>query len=263
MYILKNYILGGHKIFGEVQDYAYKFEAQGRGSLHVHCVIWLKHTWDVEKTEKGILAMLPCDVDDDNNPVIPSDPMHAALAEVFIAKQIHKCSSDPGGCKYKTKTCKMHFPNPRHESDSPCKRRKLHRFQYMSLRSCDNYVVPTHVLLALLFRSHTNMQKCVNEQWCSYLLKYTMKANPSGFLRPLQDLYLKEVLKEKINDPYAIEIAASYAMVTPISPCELCLPALGIDSITLSREIAHVECKPPMGACLFYIRIFVSFRLQT
>ena len=73
--------------------------------------------------------------------------------------------------------CRMHFPNERHMTPVPVEREdSVRRYKYTCFRDCDEYVVCTHWLLAVLFMSHTNMCICVDEQWCSYLLKYTMNA---------------------------------------------------------------------------------------
>ena len=39
---MKDYILGGSRILGEVQQFVHRFELQGRGSLHAHCMLWMQ-----------------------------------------------------------------------------------------------------------------------------------------------------------------------------------------------------------------------------
>ncbi|CAM9347818.1 unnamed protein product, partial [Ascophyllum nodosum] len=39
---LQRFVKGKDSVFGEVADYWFRFEEQGRGSLHLHLLLWLK-----------------------------------------------------------------------------------------------------------------------------------------------------------------------------------------------------------------------------
>lgn len=55
--ILQEYILDDrHRILGNVADYAVRYECQGRGSLHVHMVIWLKTPEDITALDRKIIS---------------------------------------------------------------------------------------------------------------------------------------------------------------------------------------------------------------
>ena len=59
--LLREYILDDtHRIFGDVKDYALRYECQGRGSLHVHMVIWLRTPEDIAALDKRIISCVPC-----------------------------------------------------------------------------------------------------------------------------------------------------------------------------------------------------------
>ena len=62
------YILGGSQPLGNVTDYVIKIEFQMRGSLHAHCLLWMKdaprigHKTDDEVcafVDKYITAVMP------------------------------------------------------------------------------------------------------------------------------------------------------------------------------------------------------------
>lgn len=247
--ILKNFIFGGVKVFGEVEDYAVKYECQSRGSLHVHVVMWLKNENDRKKVAAGIMSYMPCELNEDGKPLPPSrDTLPRLLYDIFEGKQIHVCRTEPGGCRADGKDCMMHYPNPIHTSVIPKERTDgVRRLQYACFRKeCDLYVVATHFILTILFRSHTNMQVCINEQWCAYLLKYTMKPMISGFLEP-KDSSLDKILKDSVMDEYTRKVAVAHAQITPVSCNDLALAATETPFVRLSRRVSYVECKSPQN----------------
>jgi len=244
--ILDMFILGGEFIFGDVADYALKWETQNRGSLHVHLVIWLKHKQDFHRTCAGIMSYAPCRrVEGENGTVYQPPPLGTIAREVyelFHNCQKHYCSDQT--CLKKGK-CSKHFPVPIHESSIPKMRKGTKRYTYTCFYEHDRYFSPTHWLLALICQSHTNMQICVPEAWSVYLLKYTFKPLPDGALS-FADPSLDQCLQLDILDPLVRKVAIASTHLTPICVNDISLVATGTPLTQLSRDVSYVECKTPM-----------------
>jgi hypothetical protein len=155
--------------------------------------VWLKDAVDVEQTASGINAYLPCDCDDDGRLIKPVTGTQARQAYDLFSRYILviRVGADVWmikgnvNCIFLSVVIVVRMP---HMRETCC------RYQYISPRRCDEYVVSTHWLLALLIDAHTNMVLCVQEAWSIYLLKNTMKALSSGSLESVKDTSLDAIL---------------------------------------------------------------------
>ena len=83
------YILGKHALLGRIQHHVVRYEVQGRGSLHTHCLLWVDPA-DVSRVSKEIVAAIPA-ASVDGNLKPPSTPLELELAKTVLAKQQHQC----------------------------------------------------------------------------------------------------------------------------------------------------------------------------
>ena len=109
-HILEHYLLGGPRVLGDIEDYAIRYECQGRGSLHVHMILWLRTDADVADVDSRIIAYVPADYDDDLDAWIPpADPLQLRLFRHAYHKQQHKCR-DPTVCSLCSVAICSHSP---------------------------------------------------------------------------------------------------------------------------------------------------------
>ena len=71
------FVKGKDSVFGKVADYWYRFEEQGRGSLHLHLLLWIEDPDDPPSATTDSQE----DVDDNGDP-IQRYALHPALSKV-------------------------------------------------------------------------------------------------------------------------------------------------------------------------------------
>jgi hypothetical protein len=85
-------------IFGNVTDHLVRYEVQGRGSLHVHMLLWL-HPDDIDSVSSEISGAVPAEWDASTSAFRePTDPLELELYRLVLRKQMHKCTppGEPG-----------------------------------------------------------------------------------------------------------------------------------------------------------------------
>ena len=138
------------------------------------------------------------------------------------------------GCGF---PCKMH-PRPA-SLDSASNRWKYPRFS----RDPDEWIVPYHPLVLLLWGSHMNIQRITDTEWSYYVLKYTTKAEPDGYLS--LDERAAELLGLFDLSPMQRKLVASTVCSKPTSVAELmCLLGV-VPIITSDTDVVSVNTLPP------------------
>ena len=172
-------VVKGSDVLGRCQHWLVRYEAQGRGSLHAHILLWV-HPDDIEKIENQIVAMIPGSIVG-NEMKRPTDEAAAKLYDYVVHKQLHTCN--PEGCMKKMigDKCKYGFPGT-----FPCLQNGFNsssgRYEYLRPLKCDRNVVPYHPTVLLLWGGHCNIQRVYAAAWSKYVLKYALKAEPTGHL---------------------------------------------------------------------------------
>jgi hypothetical protein len=86
--IWNDFILSGSKILGDVEHYAIRYEVQGRQSLHVHIVLWLKSAAEVSQTDRNIWAFVPAELNPETQSFEqPTDPLRQRLLRNVLKKK--------------------------------------------------------------------------------------------------------------------------------------------------------------------------------
>ena len=164
-HVWDEYIMGGHKVLGDIQDFAIRFECQGRGSLHAHICIWLSEAESIA-LDRRIISFVPADFNTDSNEFIPPDDPLLRLFEHAKFKQQHTCRNTTPQRKdcFSEGHCKLPFPQPLHLDVDPVFRPQKRRYMYRCPRACDQRTVSWLPELGLLFDAHVNIVKIVDEE---------------------------------------------------------------------------------------------------
>lgn len=169
---------------GRVQHWVVRYEAQDRGSLHAHIILWV-HPDDKARVASEIVACVPAvyrgDSSDPTCPTsaeyweVPTEPNAAALFTHVLTKQMHVCR--PNGC-CAAGPCKYGFPTRPQTAAAPALDPATLRYQYYRPSWAHRNVSPYHPTVALLWGAHINLQVINSSNWSFYLLKYAMKCEP-------------------------------------------------------------------------------------
>jgi hypothetical protein len=111
-HVWDNFLVAGPKVLGDIQDYAIRFECQGRGSLHAHICIWLPQL-QAQQLDNRIIAFVPADHDTDTGDFVPpQEPLMRRLYLHAKHKQQHTCRTATDGKKGGVCDghCKLGFP---------------------------------------------------------------------------------------------------------------------------------------------------------
>jgi ATP-dependent exoDNAse (exonuclease V) alpha subunit len=240
---MNDHILGkrGGKL-GRVTHHLTRYEVQGRGSLHAHIILWL-HPDDVERVASEIVACVPAAFDKAKHEFVPpTDPQQLKLYELVMRKQHHRCKKT--GCMAnKHRRCQYHFPYPPHPSRKPTFNPLTKRWDYYRPGGGENRnVVPYHPDVLLLWEAHMNLQRITHSAWSFYVLKYALKAEPSGRLRidaeAAQRLGLVGLSDSELS------LISAMVLSKPVSPCEAALHLLRIDTVRMP-PVLYVASTPP------------------
>ncbi|XP_071137190.1 uncharacterized protein [Mytilus edulis] len=164
---IKPLLFGTNSVFGDVADHWYRIEAQNRGALHVHCLIWLK---EGSNKDNLVSAQVPTTTDDFSN----------ELAQKVKDYQIHNCR--PNRC-FRTKKglatnqCKYGFPYSLRDDDGYAADNL--RYEYKRLNPQDSRVVPYNPYILYVWDAHINVQHVTRSGLEKYLVKYVAKVEPT------------------------------------------------------------------------------------
>ncbi len=149
---------------GRVLHWVVRYEAQDRGSLHAHIILWV-HPDDKARVASEIVACIPAvyrgNGSDPTCPTsaeyweVPADPNAAALFAHVLTKQMHVCR--PNGC-CTAGACKYGFPTRPHTAAAPALDPATLRYQYYRPSWAHRNVSPYHPTVALLWGAHINLQ---------------------------------------------------------------------------------------------------------
>ncbi|VDI27033.1 Hypothetical predicted protein [Mytilus galloprovincialis] len=144
---IKPLLFGSSSVFGKVKDHWYRIEAQNRGALHVHCLIWLESKIE---SEQLISAQIPTQ----------TDIFSKQLATMVRDFQIHNCR--PNRCFRSAKglattQCKYGFPYKQRETDGYDEEGM--RYEYKRTSINDTRVVPYNPYILYAWNAHIMSNK--------------------------------------------------------------------------------------------------------
>ena len=107
---LKTFIFGPNGPFGKLSDFFWRIEFQMRGSPHVHCLLWLQNSPDLNTT----LGKQECPefIDSIISASIPNKEKDPDLYEKVTSKQIHHHTFSCKSSRNKRTKCRFNFPKP-------------------------------------------------------------------------------------------------------------------------------------------------------
>jgi hypothetical protein len=165
-YILTKFVYGRKaQLFPfKVRDWWWRLEAQSRGSLHIHMVLWLIE--DPPSDGIPVCAELPPE----------SDP----LRPYVVRNQLHECKLDVCSCNCnfvpEECTCTDGYPKPHSESTTISPNGKV--WLYKRRRGLEQYIAPYIPRLLPIINSSMDSQRCTGAGLARYLAKYCSKAEP-------------------------------------------------------------------------------------
>lgn len=250
-------------LLGRVTRCVVRFEGQQRGSLHAHILLWV-HPDDVERVANEIVAFIPAKQAPPHNAnpsctattgqlcpdakqcleytwYIPDDPREVILLKYVLRKQIHACRAE--GCR-KQGTCKYCFPQPLQPHKRTVYNPATQHYDYYRPRECDRFVVPYHPTVMLHWGAHCNVQRVTNKAWSQYLLKYALKAEPSGEMN-VDTTALENMGLGSAGESMVLCCAAALIHAMPVGMCEAALMLQGRQPVEFTDRVVHVDSKPP------------------
>ncbi|CAC5390818.1 unnamed protein product [Mytilus coruscus] len=199
---IKPLLFGSLSVFGKVKDHWYRIEAQNRGALHVHCLIWLESKIE---SEQLISAQIPTQ----------TDIFSKQLATMVRDYQIHNCR--PNRCfrstkGLATKQCKYGFPYKQRETDGYDEEGM--RYEYKRTSINDTRVVPYNPYILYAWDAHINVQQVTRSGLERYLVKYIAKVEPTFGLivkdNPVQNYFESRL----VGAPEAVASILSHHFVS-------------------------------------------------
>ena len=177
----------------------YRIEAQNRGALHIHGMLWLEG-------EVPVYAVVAEKPRGENCKI---------LRNLVVKYQLHSCR--PIWC-FRTKngnasrTCKYGFPCSCRESDGYGDDGV--RFEYKRSEKEDMNVVPYNPYLLLAWGGHVNVQKITRSGLERYLVNYISKVEPTFGLQVEYNNDVVKYLESRIiGAPEAVAIQLSHRIV--------------------------------------------------
>jgi len=162
---------------------------------------------------------------------------------------MHTCK--PTGCRCtKDGTCKYKFPFAPHEKmteyDGTTK-----RFLYYRAGPPPGYtehaygphrnVVPYHPTFLLLWNAHMNVQRITHQAWSLYILKYALKAEPSGPMT-LDTATATSLGLGNMSDA-ALQVMSNLVFANVISLTEAAFAMLGKATVEASEPVHYVDTR--------------------
>ncbi|DBA91865.1 TPA: hypothetical protein ACH3X1_015999 [Trebouxia sp. C0004] len=163
------------------------------------------------------------------------------LYKLVTQKQTHVCRDTM--CCANSPTCKYGFPYDPQPSHSPVFDSAHNRFLYHRLRYQDRNVSSYHPNVLLLWGAHMNLQRITQSAWSFYVLKYSMKCEPSGCLQ-LQPTALSMLGLDNLQ-PAQLATASALLMTKPVSPAEAALMCLQHSVVQASSTVQYINYAPP------------------
>ena len=231
----------GHGILGRCEHYVIRYEVQHRGSLHAHIVIWITAE-DVAQAAAEISGCIPAVFDDAKQEFIaPTDPKQLALFNLVTKKQMHTCIE--GMCLGDNHRCKYGFPHAVQPNRAPVFQATSNRYLYYRPRHEDRNVSPYHPTILLLWGAHMNLQRVTQTAWSFYMLKYAMKAEPTGHL-VINEAAMAQLGLQRM-DAVHLSTASALILSKPVSPAEAAMICLEQPAVQASSPVDYIASNPP------------------
>ncbi|KAK9827574.1 hypothetical protein WJX74_011054 [Apatococcus lobatus] len=119
--------------------------------------------------------------------------------------------------------------------------------EIMAPRECDQYVIPFHPTVALVWNASTNIQRITGTAWSFYVLKYAMKSEPIGNLslggEVAEALHLQDMSGDQLR------LISNMVLAKPVSPAEAAVLMLQHPLVEVSRgdAVMYVCSSLPSG----------------
>ena len=241
-------------LLGRVKHYVRRYEAQGRGALHAHILLWV-HADDVERVAQEITASMPCVYAETSpgfwRPQVPpadDESIVSILSQQLLTKQMHTCRHSQHGCRPREcanqPRCKKMFPAPPHREGTTFDA-ETNRYEYFRFCEYDQWIVPYHPGVLLCWNGHMNIQRITNTEWSYYVLKYAAKEEPTG------ELHVDEQVIEALGihgiSVHQAQLAVSVVLAKPFSPTEAYCVLTNIPIIEFGPgiEVTYIDTQPP------------------
>jgi hypothetical protein len=247
---MKEYILpgGAHQLLGRVTHHVTRYECQFRGSLHAHILLWVDEA-DVESVSQEIMASLPYRYS--QHPLSPDmlrkhEPAEGStewdLLRLVLRKQLHKCRIGAYSCKVRANaSCKMCFPYAINKQGTVFDD-ESGRYLYFRFSDDDQFVVPYHPLILLLWRAHMNIQRITDTQWSYYVLKYASK------IEPIAEMCFDQKVAESFGlyglSDTELQVVTAALLTKPVSPAEATCIMSNIPIIHSDVSVTYVDIRP-------------------
>jgi hypothetical protein len=246
---MKEHILStNHPVLGDVKHFLLRYESQHRGSLHAHILLWIDPMQIDAISQEICPSMLVRWEPDPHTPGhhVRVDPMpdtpEADLLQLVQLKQMHQCRFTPRGCRDNNRPCSYKFPYPTNHAGTIFNTNTGH-YDYFRFNSANQWIVPYHPTVLLLWRAHMNIQRITDTQWRKYILKYATKIEPQCNLRC--DRELVQALGLHGLSPHQQDVVGAAILSKPVSPAEAALIMLNIPIIQGDASVAYVDTHPP------------------
>jgi hypothetical protein len=139
-----------------------------RGSLHVHCLLWVAEE-DLERVSNEITAAMPGQVDANGDHIRPEAGPDRLLYDIITRKNLHRCKV--GQCKkHEGDTCRLGFPADIKTTKEIEFNVSSNRWMYYRPTQASRNVVPYHPALSVLWNAHANILRVTDSAWSTYLL---------------------------------------------------------------------------------------------
>jgi hypothetical protein len=137
--------------------------------------------------------------------------------------------------------CKLCFPYDSHAKGTS-QDEDTGRYLYFRFDNDDQYVVPYHPLILLLWRAHMNLQRITDTQWSYYVLKYASK------IEPIAELCCDEHVAAAFGfhglSVTEMQVVTAALLTKPVSPAEATCIMSGIPIINSNVNVTYVELTP-------------------
>jgi hypothetical protein len=208
--------------------------------------LWV-HPDDVALAQRQVTCAIPCLGWDEENQCFkpPTDPVYRQLYDLMMAKQIHRCRSN--ACRRctspTTEICNDGFPRELSLALQPVINPRTDRYSYFCPSKPHEWASPTSILFLFGWGSHGNVQCIRHTSWSQYLLKYSMKSEPTGVLRANPELASRLGLDGFSNGVKVL--ASALWLAHPVPACEAALIMLEIPIVSMSSTIDYIASNPP------------------
>ena len=237
---IKRILMGKDCVFGKVEHFWYRTEAQNRGALHFHGILWLKENTFVKDS---IVSELPRGQDAESQ----------NLRKMVQKYQVHHCLPNRCFRTWKgvaTDKCKYGFPfSLRKEDGYDISGTK---YEYKRSLDEDTRIVPYNPYLLMAWDGHLNVQRITRTGLERYLVKYVSKVEPTFGLEVEYDSEVSRYLQSRlVGAPEAIAMQLSLTMVASSDQVKFIDTNLPNDRTRPLKTLSEIEHQAPESNDIF------------